>query len=93
MAEGRRALAAGDGRAAGERLREALALWRGPALADFAYEPFAQSEIARLEEARLEALEDRIDADLVDRRAGGAGGGARGARWRSIRCASGFRVS
>ena len=41
------------------------ALWRGPPLADFAYEPFAQSEIARLEEARLAALEDRIDADLA----------------------------
>ena len=39
-------------------------MWRGPALTDFAYEPFAQAEIARLEEARLEALEDRIDADL-----------------------------
>ena len=35
-----------------------------PPLADFAYEPFAQSEIARLEEARLGALEERIDADL-----------------------------
>jgi DNA-binding SARP family transcriptional activator/class 3 adenylate cyclase len=45
-------------------LREALALWRGPALVDFAYESFAQSEIRRLEELRLEALEERIDADL-----------------------------
>ncbi len=49
----------GDGRA-----REALALWRGPALADVAYEPFAQAEAARLEERRLGALEARIDADL-----------------------------
>jgi DNA-binding SARP family transcriptional activator len=65
VAEGRRALASGDGRAAGERLREALALWRGPPLADFAYEGFAQGAIARLEEERLEALEDRIDADLA----------------------------
>ncbi len=65
VAEGRRALQSGDGRAAGERLRDALALWRGPALAEFAYEPFAQNAIARLEEARLEALEDRIDADLA----------------------------
>ncbi len=63
--EGRRLLAAGDARAAVERLREALGLWRGPPLADFAYEPFAQAPIARLEEARLEALEDRIDADLA----------------------------
>jgi class 3 adenylate cyclase len=47
-----------------ERLRSALALWRGPALADFAYEQFAQSEIARLEELRLSALEERVAADL-----------------------------
>ena len=39
------------------RLREALALWRGPALADVAYEAFAQGEIARLEERRSVALE------------------------------------
>jgi DNA-binding SARP family transcriptional activator/ABC-type branched-subunit amino acid transport system substrate-binding protein len=42
-----------------------LRLWRGAPLADFAYEPFAQSEIARLEEARVAALEDRLDADLA----------------------------
>src|SRR5881396_528159 len=47
-----------------EALHEALALWRGPALADLAYEPFAQVEIARLEELRLSALEKRIEADL-----------------------------
>src|SRR5919201_1631298 len=45
-------------------LREALALWRGPPLAEFAFESFAQPEIARLEELRLAVLEDRIDADL-----------------------------
>ncbi len=45
-------------------LREALSLWRGPALADLAFEPFAQGEIRRLEELRLEAVEARIDADL-----------------------------
>ena len=50
---------------AAERLREALALWRGSALADLAYEPFAQVEIARLEEMRLAVLEQRIDADLA----------------------------
>ena len=65
VAEGRATLQAGDGRGAAERLGEALALWRGPPLADLAYERFAQAEIARLEEARLEALEDRIDADLA----------------------------
>ena len=46
-------------------LREALALWRGNVLADFAYERFAQAETARLDELRLATVEDRIDADLV----------------------------
>ena len=53
--------------AAGERrelLEQALALWRGPALADFAFEQFAQAEIRRLEELRLVAVEERIEADL-----------------------------
>ncbi len=45
-------------------LREALALWRGPPLADFTYDSFAQNEIGRLTELRSSALEDRIDADL-----------------------------
>ena len=44
---------------------EALGLWRGPPLSDFVYEPFAQSEIARLQEARLAALVERIDAELA----------------------------
>src|SRR5262245_6119756 len=47
------------------RLREALAYWRGPALVEFPSEPFAQHEIGRLEEERLAAVEDRIDADLA----------------------------
>ncbi len=51
-----------DGRA--EKLREALELWRGPALADLTYEPFAAVEIARLEELRLAATQDLIDAEL-----------------------------
>jgi len=63
--DGRRRLAAGDPAAARAAFGEALALWRGPPLADFAYEPFAQAEIARLEELRVAALEDRIDADLA----------------------------
>jgi DNA-binding SARP family transcriptional activator len=63
--EGRRALAGGDPERAAALLREGLALWRGPALADFAYEPFAQAEIARLEELRLVAVERRIEADLA----------------------------
>ncbi len=64
-AEGRGALSDGDPATAADRLRNALDLWRGPPLADFAYEPFAQAEIARLEEARIACLEDRIDADLA----------------------------
>jgi DNA-binding SARP family transcriptional activator len=51
--------------AAARLLREALELWRGPALADLAHESFAQPEILRLEELRLVALERRIDADLA----------------------------
>lgn len=62
---GRSALTIGDANGAAETLRTALALWRGPALADLAWEPFAQAEVARLEELRLAALEDRIDADLA----------------------------
>jgi DNA-binding SARP family transcriptional activator len=45
-------------------LQHALALWRGPPLAEFAFDDFAQAEIRRLEELRLVALESRIDADL-----------------------------
>jgi YVTN family beta-propeller protein len=63
--EGRGALAAGEAKRAAETLREALGLWRGAALADVAYEQFAQAEIARLEELRLAALEERIEADLA----------------------------
>lgn len=63
-AEGRALLGAGDPAGAAARLREALALWRGAPLADLAYEPFAQSDIARLEELRLAAVEDRIEAEL-----------------------------
>jgi predicted ATPase/DNA-binding SARP family transcriptional activator len=60
-----REAAATEPRAAAEKLREALALWRGPPLADLAYEPFAQAAIGRLEELRLGAIEKRIDADLA----------------------------
>ncbi len=62
--EGRTALGAGDAPGAADALEAALALWRGAPLADFAWEPFAQTEIVRLEELRLAALEDRIEADL-----------------------------
>ncbi|WP_369392107.1 BTAD domain-containing putative transcriptional regulator [Streptomyces sp. CG1] len=60
--EGREALAAGAPEGAAARLREALALWRGPALPDL---PDAHADTARLEELRLAAVQDRIEADLV----------------------------
>ncbi len=54
-----------DPAGAARLLGEALDLWRGPALAEFAFEPFAQNAIGRLEELRLVALEERIEADLA----------------------------
>jgi DNA-binding SARP family transcriptional activator/tetratricopeptide (TPR) repeat protein len=51
--------------AAASLLRQALALWRGPPLADFVFEPFAQVEVARLEEMRVAALEDVVESDLA----------------------------
>jgi DNA-binding SARP family transcriptional activator len=63
--KGRRTLGAGDPARAATFLRHALALWRGPALADVIYEAFAQAEAARLEELRLRCLETRIDAELA----------------------------
>jgi DNA-binding SARP family transcriptional activator/ABC-type branched-subunit amino acid transport system substrate-binding protein len=65
LEDGRRALARGEPGSAAQKVNEALALWRGPALADFAYESFAQEEIARLEELRSSALEERIEAELA----------------------------
>src|SRR5262245_20647298 len=50
------------------RFAEGFSLWRGPPLADFLYEPFAQAEIARLEELRLACLEERIERDLAQGR-------------------------
>ena len=54
----------GDPGHASELLAQAMALWRGPPLAEVAFEDFAQAEIRRLEELRLVAIETRIDADL-----------------------------
>jgi DNA-binding SARP family transcriptional activator len=65
LGRGREAAAEGDHRAAADMLREALALWRGPALADLPEAQVARAEAIRLEEARLVALEGRIDADLA----------------------------
>ncbi|MFL6131740.1 MAG: BTAD domain-containing putative transcriptional regulator [Nocardioidaceae bacterium] len=70
----RQARSEANAKAAGQLYAEALALWRGPALADFTAEPWAIAEITRLEELRLAAVEERIDleldsgrhADLVD---------------------------
>ncbi len=62
--EGREALAGGDAAGAAKRLRDALALWRGPPLAGFEYEDWAQPERSRLEELRLLALEERVEAEL-----------------------------
>jgi DNA-binding SARP family transcriptional activator len=64
-AAGAEAMRAGEHERAARTLREALDLWRGPALDDLASEPFAQIAGARLEELRVAALEDRIDADLA----------------------------
>ena len=64
LSDGSNALAVGNASAALEVLSEALRLWRGPALADFAYESFAQPAIARLEELRVHALELHIAAQL-----------------------------
>jgi predicted ATPase/DNA-binding SARP family transcriptional activator len=61
---GRRALEAGAAAEAAGVLAGALALWRGPALAEVAFEDFAAAEIRRLDELRLHALESRIEADL-----------------------------
>lgn len=65
LAEGAQSLADGRAQAASAMLAEALALWRGPALADLLFEPFALVPAARLEELRLAALEKRIEADLA----------------------------
>ena len=62
--EGRAALSDDDPARAAELLRSALALWRGPALGDLAFERFAQDGAAALEELRLSAIEERIEADL-----------------------------
>jgi DNA-binding SARP family transcriptional activator len=59
------ALEAADVQTAADVLRRALELWRGAPLADLAYESFAQTAIARLEELRLAALEQRFDAELA----------------------------
>jgi ABC-type transport system substrate-binding protein/DNA-binding SARP family transcriptional activator len=65
VADGRHALEAGDPRRAAALLREAESLWRGRPLGDLEFEPFARFEAQRLEELRLLAVEDRIEAELA----------------------------
>src|SRR3954453_7589473 len=78
VAEGRQQLAAGQAERARTVLREALALWRGKALADLSDEPFAQLAVPRLDELRLAAIEERVEGDPGRGRPPGGGGGAAG---------------
>jgi DNA-binding SARP family transcriptional activator len=63
--EAGRALARGEAETASGLQRDALGLWRGPALSDLEREPFARLAAARLEEILLAALEQRLDAELA----------------------------
>ena len=65
VAEGREALAAGDAFTAAESLRTAERLWQARPLVDLEFEPFTRVEVERLEELRLAAVEERIDAELA----------------------------
>ena len=65
LAEGRREMAGNRPGQALPVLEEAVALWRGPPLADLSYEAFAQAEIARLDDLRVAAVEQLIEAKLA----------------------------
>jgi WD40 repeat protein/DNA-binding SARP family transcriptional activator len=65
VTHGRERLAANDAKAAAEVLGDALSLWRGLPLADLEFEPFVRIEIERLEELRLSAVEEWVDAELA----------------------------
>ncbi|HEU4840149.1 MAG TPA: BTAD domain-containing putative transcriptional regulator, partial [Ilumatobacteraceae bacterium] len=65
VAQGRAAATAGDAAVAADLLADAEALWRGDALADFVYEDFSSAARARLGELRLEAIEERLDAEVA----------------------------
>jgi DNA-binding SARP family transcriptional activator len=65
---GRAQLARNEAADAAGTLRGALGMWRGPAFADVRDEPFAQASIGRLDELRMTAIADRVDADLALRR-------------------------
>jgi WD40 repeat protein/DNA-binding SARP family transcriptional activator len=64
LAAGRKAREEGHWQRAADLLRDGLALWRGRPLADLEFEPFARIDVERLEELRLSALEERIEAEL-----------------------------
>jgi DNA-binding SARP family transcriptional activator len=68
LRRGRSELAREDPESAAADLRAALALWRGEALADHRFDEFAQHEIARLEELHVEAIEERLAAELASGR-------------------------
>ena len=65
MSRSRAAAEAGHADEAARSLHEGLSIWRGPALADLSFEGVLQTDLARLEELRLEALEERFEADLA----------------------------
>ncbi|HST17364.1 MAG TPA: BTAD domain-containing putative transcriptional regulator [Gaiellaceae bacterium] len=65
VASAREALATGDAGVAAGLLGRAEGLWRGRPLADLEFEPFARIEVERLEEVRLGAVEERVDAELA----------------------------
>ena len=65
LEEGRQSLAEGEAEQAVATLERALALWRGPPLADVVYAEFAQGEVARLDELHLTAVEELIDARIA----------------------------
>jgi DNA-binding SARP family transcriptional activator len=64
VTQGRSAFEAGDDDSSADRFRQALDLWRGPALVDVRVGPILEIEVMRLEESRLGTVERRIDADL-----------------------------
>ncbi|MGZ4725142.1 MAG: BTAD domain-containing putative transcriptional regulator, partial [Ilumatobacteraceae bacterium] len=64
VAAGRSNALSGDLSRAAELLAEADSLWRGGALAEFAYEEFASAEVSRISELRLAAVEERLDIEL-----------------------------
>jgi ABC-type transport system substrate-binding protein/DNA-binding SARP family transcriptional activator len=65
LRDGQQALEHGDPANAAMILREAESLWRGRPLADLEFEPFARLEVERLEQLRLLAVEERVEADLA----------------------------